>query len=201
MATKRVAKKIIPIQEIKVEPKILPAEKEVKIKKCKTGCDRKARIVGFCGICYTKYLKGYFLKTGKKHPDILEKEKQQKLAKQKKAIKKEANNRKRDKEELKKVFTKDLLKILQTVEPSTAATKPCPHLDFWTSDAICYNRLFIINRRECENCKDHDHSVPHLLEFIKEHTDGTTPTTTITSTRPVAETNKGANTTAGKASK
>lgn len=148
----------------------LPVKRKKKLKSCITGCGRKPRTDNFCGNCYTKFLKGHFLKNGTKHPDVIAKEKAIAIKREKKSHRENLKNKLKEKEFLKTNFTKDLLKVLQDSDTSVAAPKYCPHWDFWTSDAICYGRLFISKKKDCEDCHDHDSKFSNLKTFIEDST-------------------------------
>jgi hypothetical protein len=138
---------------------------------CITGCGRKPRTEDFCSNCYVKFLRGHFRKDGSKHPDIVAKEKALEIKRAKRQLKANAKKIEDDKQHLRKYLSRDLLKVLQNTDPETDKSKFCPHWDFWTSDAICYGRLFILNKKDCDRCHEHDGKIEMLKTFVKEQLD------------------------------
>lgn len=134
--------------------------------KCKTGCGRKARTEDFCGICYPKYLKGHFLQDGRVHPDIAAKERALKVKQEKRAKNKKARELKEDKKFLKEVFTRKMLTVLMEEHPDYREPKGCPKHNFWLSEAECMQRLFLLDHKQCKQCKVHDDKIPFLKDFV-----------------------------------
>jgi len=133
---------------------------------CKTGCGRKIRTEGFCGICYPKFLKNYFLDNGEVNPEIAAKERAQAEKKKQKDSRKKVRELQKDKELLSKIINKSTIKLLVETHPEYSKPKGCPRLNFWVSDAECIQRLYVLDHKHCKKCTLHDDKVPFLKEFI-----------------------------------
>lgn len=136
-------------------------------KLCKTGCGKKCLQNGWCGRCYAKYAKGHYTADGQISPDILRKKRQEEIKKEQRDSKRLARRIEIVKEELKTKLNSNLLKILSDTNPESNKPKHCERLAFWTSDTVCYSRLFITQNKKCNKCKIHDSSVESLLSFVE----------------------------------
>lgn len=145
---------------------------------CKTKCGRKATENNWCGRCFAKFQKGYFTESGAVHPDILWKEKLKAERQAKRANKQKQLLLEETKEQIKQRLDTKLLKIITDQSPDMSQPKYCDALSFWTSDAICYSRLYISLNKNCARCKLHDGTAEALLAKTKELLNETTTTTT-----------------------
>lgn len=143
---------------------------------CKVAaCSIKARREGFCINCYAKYIKGYYDFNGGKSLEAAKKEQAQKEKDKKKARKARAKQWAIDKDHIARSMSRKphLLKVIQEEFPETTKTKWCKALEFWTCDAVCYNRMFLIEypAQECIDCHVYDDKFEWLKEFIEENND------------------------------
>lgn len=131
--------------------------------KCKTRCGRLARTDGFCGTCYIKYRKGDLLEDGQKSGALKAKEKKEKEKEKRKVLK----TIKKKKERLSEELTKNHLEVLKE-KPEYTEVKGCPLYNFWTSDVICFNRLYVDKRRKCLKCTVHNDKVDVLIDLLED---------------------------------
>ena len=94
-----------------------------------------------------------------KNMSVNEKEIKKANSKKKKAIKE-------DREMLKAVLDRRLLSILADKHPAYAEPFGCPIYNFWVSKDVCFNRLYLLERKQCKKCTVHDDEIPFLKDFI-----------------------------------
>jgi glycerol kinase len=145
---------------------------------CKTKCGRKGAVAdGWCSICFAKYQKGRFTSSGEIHPDVIRKQRMIEEKKKKLEVKRAKRKLSIIKEELSSKLTSSKLKILTENYPDMNKPKYCKSLEFWTSDTVCYSRLFVTNNKKCVKCKVHDSSLENLLQLTECDYDETAATT------------------------
>jgi hypothetical protein len=136
---------------------------------CKTKCGRNGMVVdGWCSACFAKHKKGYFTSSGELHPDILRKQRELEEKRKKRAIRRAARELKSIKDALCQKLTLPVLKVLNVANQEMDKPKYCEKLDFWTSDTVCYSRLFITQHKKCAKCTVHNSSLENLLNLTEE---------------------------------
>lgn len=128
---------------------------------CKTGCGEAAQDNGWCRKCHTKYKKGYFIASGEVNPAILAKIKAKEEKQKIQAIKVAHKN-------IFKIITPSNLRALEAAAPDMNSAKYCKQLEFWTSDVVCYSRLFLRDYKDCYGCKIHNDSFISLNEKLEK---------------------------------
>jgi hypothetical protein len=151
---------------------------------CKTKCGRKGlNGDGWCSSCYAKHKKGYYLSTGEVSPDILKRQRELEAKRKKRAVRKAARMLESVKQDLCQKLTPSVLKVLATTDDQLDKPVYCEKLAFWTSDAICYSRLFITQNKKCSKCKVHDNKLDDLITSVEDiYAKTTTAPATETST-------------------
>jgi hypothetical protein len=137
---------------------------------CKTKCAKKASTTdGWCASCYAKFQKGYFTVGGDISPAVLKKQKDIAERKARREARRSAKRLESVKETIKTKITSNHLRVLSVSSPEADKPKYCEKLSFWTSDTVCYSRLFIVNNKRCSKCKIHDPSLETLLQFMENY--------------------------------
>lgn len=147
--------------------KNIPAEPTSNI--CKVpNCDKKVRTDGFCFFCYSRHSRGLVNNDGKKTNKAIAEEKKVAKLKEKAAKRIKERQMEADKDFISKNLTKDRLKILQTKYPENTKPWYCEKLSFFTSNDICFYRIYTAERKnpDCLKCKIHDDKLGILKEFI-----------------------------------
>lgn len=146
----------------------LPAPNQAGM--CKTKCGKKSSTSdGWCATCYAKFKKGYYIFSGDISPVIIRKQQAIAEKRMRREARKVAKQLELIKESLSTKLTSIHLKVLPTQSPEADKPKYCEKLAFWTSDTVCYSRLFIVNNKRCNKCKIHDASFEALLQFVENY--------------------------------
>lgn len=137
--------------------------------KCKVeDCSRPSIKDGFCGWCLKKHIVGKY-----DHFGALSLKEQiklnQKISKQKNKEKKEKQAQiDLKKKDIKGRLTTGLLKVLQEDNADLKKTFYCNKLDFFSSEAVCFARMFIFEKpKECMKCNVHDLKLDGIIEVLK----------------------------------
>jgi hypothetical protein len=166
MASKKIPIKFELVREAKAAP-----SKALSVQPCRTKCGKKGAYEGWCAACYSKYKKGVYTSDGSLSPAAIKRQKEVDDKKRKKEVRREVVKLETVKEDLAKSLTPSILKVLSSENPDMDKPKYCERLAFWTSDSICYSRLFISQNKKCSKCKLHNKSLDSLLQLVEKNND------------------------------
>lgn len=136
--------------------------------KCKVQeCSRPSVKDGFCGWCHKKYLKGIYSISGELSLKAQAEASRKNMLKQKKDKKEKQKEIAEKKNKIKGRLSTNLLKVLQQEDSNTDKPFYCNALGFFTSNSVCFARMFIFQRHnECLKCQLHDDKLDALNKFL-----------------------------------
>ncbi len=134
---------------------------------CKTKCGKPSTVEGWCTVCYSKFKRGYFTASGSLSPEVIKQQKEKAEKAAKKAARLAQKRHEFLKEELGSRLNSSHLKILADQVPESTQQHYCEALSFWTSDTVCYSRLFISKNKKCAKCKVHNDKLESLHTFME----------------------------------